>query len=182
MVSVPISSGTSTRRSSSSPSRACTRASTSTAAAAPRSPSATSYRAAGSSRTPSSATSSITTGDCGVPPPRHPGTTPSSSATTPTTAPERGAPPAGGRPQRTMARTTPLDTLRCSPSFGGGGNLSSAKAARTISSTLDDLQLDITLLTHRRNCEYLPLALPPLSPRIRRDARAYSVEKKREKR
>ena len=167
---MPISSGTSTRRSSSSPSRACTRASTSTAAAAPRSPSATSYRAIGSSRTPSSATSSITTGDCGVPPPRHLGTTPSSSATTPTTAPERGAPPTGERPQQTTARSTTLDTLRCSPSFGGGGNLSSAKAARTISSTLDDLQLDITLQIHKRIGEFSSPSHYPLSLRNRHDA------------
>ena len=38
-------------------------------------------------------------GDCGAPPPGHPGTTPSSSTATPTTVPEWKAPLAVGRSQ-----------------------------------------------------------------------------------
>ena len=76
--------------------------------------------------------------NCGAPPPGHPGTMPSSSATTLTMAPEREAPPAEGRPQRTMARLTMSGTLQYSSSFGGS-KLFSAKAAHTTSSTLDDL-------------------------------------------
>ena len=45
-----------------------------------------------------------------------------------------------------------LGTLQC-PSFGSSGP-SSAKAARTISSTLDDLQLDIMLQIHERIYEF----------------------------
>ena len=78
------------------------------------------------------------TGDCGAPPPGHPGTTPSSSATTPRTASGRGMPAAEGKPPRTTARPTTLGTFRCPSSFNGG-NPFSAKATRTISSTLDNL-------------------------------------------
>ena len=54
------------------------------------------------------------------------------------------APPAEGRMQRTTARPTTLDTLQCPSSFGSGDPFST-KATRTISSTLDDLQVDIAL-------------------------------------
>ena len=120
-------------------------------------------------------------GDCGAPSPRHPGTTPSSSAATPTTAPEREAPPAVVRPQRTTARLTMSDTLQYSSSFGGN-KLFPAKAARTTSSTLDDLQLDIMPRIHERICESLSIASLSLSLRIHHDARVFSVERKREKR
>ena len=82
-------------------------------------------------------------GDYGAPSPRHPGTTPSSSATTPTMASGRGTPAAEGRPPLTTARPTTLGTFQCPSTFDGGDPFS-AKATRTISSTLDDLQLDIT--------------------------------------
>ncbi|XP_066396029.1 uncharacterized protein [Miscanthus floridulus] len=98
------------------------------------------------------------TGDYGVPPPGRPGTMPSSSAMTPTAAPLPGhpgtmpsssaatltttsrqeVPPAEGRPQRTMTKSTMLGTLQCPSSFGTGGP-STARVAHTISSTLDDL-------------------------------------------
>ena len=77
-------------------------------------------------------------GNCGAPPPGHPGTTPSSSAATSTMAPEREAAPTVGRPQRTTARLTMSDTLQYSSSFGGS-KLFPAKVARTTSSTLHDL-------------------------------------------
>ena len=44
-----------------------------------------------------------------------------------------------------------LDTLQCPSSFDGSDPFS-AKVARTISSTLDDLQLDIMLQIHERTC------------------------------
>ena len=77
------------------------------------------------------------TGDCGTPPPGHPGTMPSSATATPTMAPEQEAPPTVARPQRTTARLTMSGTLQYS-SFGGS-EFFMAKAARTTSSTLDDL-------------------------------------------
>ena len=92
-------------------------------------------------------------GDCGTPSPGHPETTPSSSAATLTTAPRRGASPTEERPQRTATRPMMLSTLQC-PSFFGSGDPFSAKAACTISSMLDDLQLDITLRIHERICEF----------------------------
>ena len=49
-----------------------------------------------------------------------------------------GAPPTEGRPRQTTARPTMLGTLQCPSSFGSGDPFS-AKVARTISSTLDDL-------------------------------------------
>ena len=99
--------------------------------------------------TPSSSAATLTT----APPPGHPGTMPSSSAATLTTAFGRGAPPAEGRPQRTTARPTTLGTLQCPSSFDGSDPVST-KATHTISSTLDDLQLDITLQIHERICEF----------------------------
>ena len=62
------------------------------------------------------------------------------------------------------ARLTTPGTLQYSSSFGGS-KLCPAKAARTTSSTLDDLQLDITLRIHERISEFpsLSLALPFLT-------------------
>ena len=120
-------------------------------------------------------------GNCGAPPPGHPGTTPSSSAATSTTAPKQEAPPTMGRPQRMTVRLTTPGTLQYSSSFGGS-ELFSAKAAHTTSSMLDDLQLNITPRIHERICESLSLASLSLSLRIRRDARVFSAERKREKR
>ena len=57
-----------------------------------------------------------------------------------------------------MTRLTTLGTLQYSSSFGGI-KLFPAKAARTTSSTLDDLQLDITLRIHERISEFLSLSL-----------------------
>ena len=100
-------------------------------------------------------------GEYGAPPPRRSGTTPSSSAPTPTTALGQEALLAEGRPQRTMARSTTLGTLQCPSSIGGGGP-STARAARTVSSTLDDLQLDITLQIHKQICELFSPSHHPL--------------------
>ena len=55
------------------------------------------------------------------------------------------------------ARLTTPGTLQCSSSFSGS-NLFSAKAACTTSSTLDDIQLDITLRIHERISEFLSLS------------------------
>ena len=55
------------------------------------------------------------------------------------------------------ARLTTPGTLQYSSSFGGS-ELFSAKAAHTASSTLDDLQLDITTRIHERIYESLSLA------------------------
>jgi len=82
---------------------------------------------------------------------------PSSSAATPTTVPEWEAPPAVGRPQQTTARLTMSGTLQYSSSFSGS-ELFPAKAARTTSSTLDDLQLDITLWNKERISEFPSLS------------------------
>jgi len=106
---------------------------------------------------------------------------PSSSTTTSTTASGRGTPAAEGRPPRTTARPTTLGTFRCPSSFDGGDPFS-AKATRTISSTLDDLQLDITLRIHEWISEFLSLWHYPSSLRNRRDARTHSVESKKKKR
>ena len=121
-------------------------------------------------------------GNCGAPPPGHPGTTPSSSAATPTTAPEREAPPTVGRPQRTTARLTMSGTLQYSSSFGGS-KLFPAKAAHTTSSMLDDLQLDITLRNQERIGEFfsLPLWHYPSSLRNHRNTRTHSAERKKER-
>ena len=54
-----------------------------------------------------------------------------------------------------------------------------AKATHTISSTLDDLQLDITLRIHERISEFLSLWHYPPSLRNHRDARTHSVERRR---
>ena len=74
-----------------------------------------------------------------------------------------------------------LDTLQCSSSFGSGDPFS-AKAAHTISSTLDDLQLDITLWIHERISEFRSLWHYPPSLRNRRDAWTHSVEREKKKR
>ena len=119
-------------------------------------------------------------GNCGAPPPGHPGTTPSSATATPTTAPEQEAPPTVGRPQRTTARLTMSGTLQYSSSFGGS-ELFLAKAARTTSSMLDDLQLDITLQIHERISEFPSLWHYPSSLRNHRSTRTYPVERKKER-
>ena len=61
-------------------------------------------------------------------------------------------------------RLMTLGTLQYSSSFGGI-KLFPTKAARTISSTLDDLQLDITVRNQERISEFpsLSLALPFLT-------------------
>ncbi|XP_066384928.1 uncharacterized protein [Miscanthus floridulus] len=87
------------------------------------------------------------TGECGAPSPRRSGTMPSSSA--PTTALGQEALPAKGRPQQTTTRSTTLGTLQCPSSIGGGG-APAARAARTISSTWDDLLLNIALRIHKQ--------------------------------
>ena len=67
-------------------------------------------------------------------------------------------PPAKGGAQRTTAQSTTYDAHRRLFSFGSSD--SSARATRTISSTLDNLWLDITLQIHERICEFsLSLAL-----------------------
>ena len=52
-----------------------------------------------------------------------------------------------------MSRPTTLGTLQC-PSSLDGSDPFSAKATLTISSMLDDLQLDITPQIHERICEF----------------------------
>ncbi|XP_066323146.1 large ribosomal subunit protein uL2z-like [Miscanthus floridulus] len=76
-----------------------------------------------------------------TPPPGHLGTTPSSSAATLTTASGQEAPPTKGGTWQTTAKSTTYSTHQCSFSFGS----SDSSARATISSTLDDLWLDITL-------------------------------------
>ena len=61
--------------------------------------------------------------------------------------------PTEERPQRMSAKPTMLGTLQFPSSFGSSGPFS-AKAACTISSMLDDLQLDIMLQIHERTCEF----------------------------
>ena len=63
----------------------------------------------------------------------------------------------------------------------GGSKLFLAKAARTTSSTLDDLQLDITLRIHERISEFLSLWHYPSSLRNHRNARTYPAERKKER-
>ena len=75
-----------------------------------------------------------------------------------------------------MAKPTTLGTLQC-PSFGNSGPFS-AKAAYTISSMLDDLQLNITLRNHEWIYEFFSPWYYPLSLRNRCDARTHSVELK----
>ena len=87
---------------------------------------------AGSSKAPPSTT----------PPPERPGTTPSFPAITLTTAYEQETPPAKGGAQRTTVQSTTYDAHRRLFSFDNSD--SSARAARTISSMLDNLRLDIT--------------------------------------
>jgi len=74
-----------------------------------------------------------------------------------------------------------LGTFRCSSSFDSG-NPFSENVTRTISSTSDDLQLDITLRIHERISEFLSLGHYPSSLRNRRDARTHLVEGKKKKR
>ena len=74
-----------------------------------------------------------------------------------------------------------LGTLQRSSSFGGGDPFL-AKAARAISSTLDDIQLDITLWIHEQISEFLSLWHYPSSLRNRRDARTHSAERKKKER
>ena len=70
-----------------------------------------------------------------------------------------------------MVRPTTLGTLQCPSSFNGSGPFK-AKETHTISSMLDDLQLDITLRIHEQINEFLSLALPSLTqePLRRTDA------------
>ena len=63
----------------------------------------------------------------------------------------------------------------------GSGDPFSAKATRTISSTLDDLRLDITLRIHERIYEFFSPWHYPLSLRTHRDARMHLVENKEKK-
>ena len=77
-------------------------------------------------------------------------------------------------------RPTTLDTLQCPSSFDGSDPFS-AKATRTISYTLDKLQLNITLWIHERIGEFLSLWHNLSSLRNRRDARTHSVERKKKR-
>ena len=77
-------------------------------------------------------------------------------------------------------RPITLGTLQCPSSFGSGDPFS-AKVAYTISSTLDDLQLDITLRIHERIYEFFSPWHYPLSLRTRHDVGMHSVENKEKK-
>ena len=81
-----------------------------------------------------------------------------------------------------MTRLTMLGTLQYSSSFGGI-KLFPAKVAHTTSSTLDDLQLDITLRNQERIGEFFSLSLwhYPSSLRNHRNAWMHSVERKKER-
>ena len=70
-----------------------------------------------------------------------------------------------------------LGTLQGPSSFGSSGPFS-AKAAHTISSTLDDLQLDIMLQIHEQICDFFSPWHYPLSLRNRCDTGTHSVERK----
>ena len=73
-----------------------------------------------------------------------------------------------------------LGAFQCPFSFDGS-DTSMAKATHTISSTLDDLQLDITLQIHERISEFLSLWHYPSSLRNRRNAWTYPAERKKER-
>ena len=130
-----------------------------------------SRRLAGSSKAPPSTT----------PPPERPGTMPSSLAITLTTAYGQETPPAKGGAQRTTAQSTTYDAHRRLFSFSSSD--SSARAARTISSTLDNLRLDITYQTHEQGCKF-SISLWHYSSSLRnyRDARTRSAERKKKER
>ena len=68
------------------------------------------------------------------------------------------------------------------PSADDDSDPFSVKATRTISSTLDDLQLDITLWIHERISDFLSLWHYPPSLRNCRDAWTHSVEREKKKR
>ena len=80
-----------------------------------------------------------------------------------------------------MTKPTTLGTLQYASSFGGSSPFST-KAASTITSTLDDLQLDIALQIHERIYEFSSPSHYPLSLRNRRDMRTRLVKRKEEKR
>ena len=66
-----------------------------------------------------------------------------------------------------MARSMMLGALQCPTSIGGGG-APIARAARTVSSTWDDLQLDIALWIHKQTYELFSPSHHPLLLRNRR--------------
>ena len=70
-----------------------------------------------------------------------------------------------------------LSTLQY-PSADDDSDPFSAKTTRTISSTLNDLRLDITLWIHERISEFLSLWHYPSSLRNRRNARTYPAKRK----
>ena len=72
-----------------------------------------------------------------------------------------------------------LSTLQCTSSFDRSSPFS-VKAANTISSTLDDLQLDIALWIHERIYEFSSPLHYPLSLRNRCDMRTRLVKRKKE--
>ena len=78
-----------------------------------------------------------------------------------------------------MAKLTMLNTLQCASSFGGSSPFS-AKAADTISSMLDDLQLDIALWIHERICEFSSPSLYPLSLRNHHGTRMHLARRKKD--
>ena len=71
--------------------------------------------------------------------------------------------------------------LQCATSFDRS-NPFSAKEASTASSTLDGLQLDISLRIHERLYEFSSPSLYPLSPRNHRGARTRLARRKKEER
>ena len=79
-----------------------------------------------------------------------------------------------------MTKPTTLGTLQCPSSFDRSGTFL-AKVACTISSMLDDLQLDIALRIHERIYEFFSPWHYPLSLRNRHDARMHSVERKKKR-
>ena len=78
------------------------------------------------------------------------------------------------------AGLTMSDTLQYS-SYFGSSKLFPAKVAHTTSSTLDDLQLDITLRIHEQISEFSSLWHYPSSLRNHRSTRTYSAERKKER-
>ena len=82
---------------------------------------------------------------------------------------------------QTTTKPTTRSTLQCASSFGESGPFL-AKAAGTISSTLDDLQLDIALWIHDWIYEFSSPSHYPLSLRNRHDIRMRSVRRRKEER
>ena len=77
-----------------------------------------------------------------------------------------------------MTKPGSRSTLQCASSFSGSSPFS-AEAGSTISSMLDDLQLDIALWIHERIYEFISPSLYPLSLRNHRGTRMCLAKRKK---